>query len=44
MGIDVSYIGNIDLNVYSSSSPGLNGLIFGSLKISLIARISYVYI
>lgn len=24
-GTDVSYLGNIDLNVYSSSSPGLNG-------------------
>ena len=24
-GTDVSYLGNIDINVYSSSSPGLNG-------------------
>ena len=24
-GIDPSYIGNLDINVYSSSSPGLNG-------------------
>lgn len=25
-GTDPSYIGSIDINVYSSSSPGLNGL------------------
>lgn len=31
-GVHVSYIGSLDLNVYSSSSPGLSGLIVPMAK------------